>query len=745
MSDVLELAKERLIQAKSGWDKIYSKARNDLAFLSDDEFAQWDKGEADARRSVRRPVIEIDQLTQYVHQVSNDIRMNTPTIKVIPADGGSDTETAEIIEGRIKAIEYKSNADAAYDMAADFSIKSSIGFIRVDHRYVKDDGFEQELCIKRVVNPQAVMIDPDSIEPDGSDAKYGFVFEEISRKQFEKKYKGKAAVSFGDELSADKQGDQDLITIAEYFYLEDQDEEYGLLEDGSTERVGKGKYKQTRKVKKSKVMRCWVSGEDLLTEPSPFPGKYIPLVPVYGEEAWVNGKRHLFSLIRKAKSSAMMYNVLASSEIEILLKQQQAPVQAAVGQMRGFEEQWKTPDKAMVLYYHTTDANGVQVPPPQRLQPPIVSSGYAAAKFDAENNIKKSLGMYSAALGKREGDSSGKALIQLERSSDLATMHFGDNLIRSITHVGKIIVCALPEVEDTERVVQIIGKEDEIKQVGINGAIADNQKRTYDFSKGVWDVRVITGAAFTTQRQEAAQMYADLLGKMPDLMPVIGDLAFKYQDAPGAQAISNRLKKLVDPKLLEESDQNDPKAQNPQIQQLTAEATQVMEAAQAEIQQLQAKLAELQARLDSKEAEISVKISDSQSKAEIEMAKIEAQKAELEIQTNIRAVELKLKARELDIKEQEMLLKSQQSIPEPNQSAVLPQGLQVTKTPEQLAAEDRHRQSELEQEKQELEIRAMQTQSLINALGDISQKLTDLSKPKSIVFASDGQTPIGIE
>lgn len=736
MSDVLELAKERLTQAKAGWDKIYAKARNDLAFLSDDEFAQWDKGEADARRSVRRPVVEIDQLTQYIHQVSNDIRMNTPTIKVIPADSGSDIETAEIIEGRIKAIEYKSNADAAYDMAADFSIKSSIGFIRVDHRYVKEDGFEQELCIKRVVNPQAIMIDPDSIEPDGSDAKYGFVFEEISRKQFEKKYKGKAAVSFGDELSTDKLGDQDMITIAEYFYLEDEEEEYGLLEDGTTEKASGKKYKRTRKIKKPRVMRCWVSGEDLLTEPSPFPGKYIPLVPVYGEEAWVNGKRHLFSLIRKAKSSAMMYNVLASSEIEILLKQQQAPIQAAVGQMRGFEEQWKNSDKAMVLYYHTTDANGVQVPPPQRLQPPIVSSGYASAKFDAENNIKKSLGMYSAALGKREGDSSGKALIQLEQSSDLATMHFGDNLIRSITHVGKIIVCALPEVEDTERVVQIIGKEDEIKQVGINGAMADKQKRTYDFGKGEWDVRVITGAAFTTQRQEAAQMYADLLGKMPDMMPIIGDLAFKYQDAPGAQAISNRLKKLVDPKLLEESERGDEAAIDPQVQALTAEATQVMEVAQAEIQQLQQQLAKMEAETQTAE----LKRQQDAVKSDIERLKKEQRIAELEIENQVKDYQLQ--------QAQAMIPPpAEESVVQPSEEELMQQ-LEAVQS-ERLAKEQQEAEEmAMTQREEELKTLSLQQQQmLIDGISGVQQMLGQLvqavNKPKSIVTDANGN-PVGI-
>lgn len=633
--DILDQALAHYELAKDGWREINEKAVQDQQFLSDAPYAQWDEREAQARISVNRPVVEIDQLSQFVHQVANDIRQNTPAIKVLPIGDDTDVETAEMISGRIKAIEYKSNADSAYDMAADFAIRSSLGYIRVDHGYVSDKGFEQELKIIRVVNPQAILLDPCSIEPDGSDAKFGFVFDKISVADFKKKYPDATPCSFGEEMERSPQ-DKDMLTIAEYFHIEENEEEYGLNDDGSSEIVADGKrYKSMRKVKKPKVSRCWLSGKDTLTEPSKFPGKYVPLVPVYGEEAWIEGKRNLYSLIRKAKSSAMMYNSLKSSETEVLLKQQQAPVQAAVGQMRGFEDDWKTPDKAMVLYYHQTDVNGQPAPAPQRLNPPVVSSGYAQASLDAENNIRKTIGMYNAGVGKREGQASGVALKQLEMSGDTASLHFADNLNRSVAQVGKIIVCALPEIEDSPRTVSIITEEDEIKTIGINGKTVEGQKKTYDFTKGEYDVRVVAGPSFTTQRQEAGAMYADLIGKMPDLMPVIGDLVFKYQDNPGAQAISSRLKKLVDPKLLDESerDKEQPDAALVQLQQ---EAQQVIEAAQQEIQKLTMELEKAKADNSAKQADVQVKGGELQ----------------------LKAAELKIKQEELVLKREEMAVKA---------------------------------------------------------------------------------------
>lgn len=629
--DILDQALAHYDTAKDGWNEINEKAIQDQYFLSDEPYAQWDEREAQSRISVGRPVVEIDQLSQFVHQVSNDIRQNTPAIHVLPVGDDTDVETAEMIAGRIKAIEYKSNADAAYDMAADFAIRSSLGFIRVDHDYVSSKGFEQELRILRVINPQAIRIDPCSVEPDGSDAKFAFVFDKITVKDFKKKYPEATPVSFGEESSNAAPQDKDTLTIAEYFYIQEDEEEHGLLPDGTSEVVsGKKSYKSTRKIAKPTVMRCWLAGKDVLTEPSRFPGKYIPIVPVYGEEAWIDGKRNLYSLIRKSKSSAMMYNALKSSETEVLLKQQQAPVQAAVGQMRGFEDDWKTPDKAMVLYYHQTDVNGNPAPPPQRLAPPQVSQGYAQASIDAEANIRKTLGMYNAGVGKREGQASGVALKQLEMSGDTASLHFADNLNRSVAQVGKIIVCALPEIEDTARVVSIITREDDIKPIGINGKTVEGQDRSYDFRKGEYDVRVIAGPSFTTQRQEAAAYYQEVLKTLPPEVAVqVLDLVFKYQDSPGSQALSARFKKLVDPKLLDESER-DKDAPDQALQQMQAEAQQIMEVAKAEIDKL---------------------TQENQALKSDQMIKV--------IDTKIKGEELAIKKEELQIKKVEMASKNE--------------------------------------------------------------------------------------
>lgn len=733
--ETLKRAKDRYKTAKDGWSDVYSKAIDDQNFLSDEPFAQWDKEEATNRTRVKRPVLTIDQLGQFIHQVVNDVRMNTPTIKVLPDGDGADIETAEIFEGLIKAIEYNSKADSAYDTAVDFSVKSSIGFIRVDHDYIASTGFEQELLIKRIINPQSILLDPDSIEADGSDAKYAFVLEEIDKEEFKKLYPKAAPVSFGDEnpnktLQSDKK-----ITIAEYFEIVETSKTIGLKDDGGDEEVGEDapdkKYKTTRKVSKCTVKRTKLSGEDVLDETT-FPGIYVPLVPVYGEEAWIEGKRQINSLIRKSKEAQYMYNLWKSLETELLLKQQQAPVQAAVGQMEGFEEDWKTPDKAMVLYYHQKDVEGNPAPPPQRLQPPTIPTGIVNAARETVDDIKATMGIYNAGLGEKSNVISGIAYNSQKKEGDVATFHFGDNLTRSIAHVGQILVFAIPEIYDAPRIIKIVGQEDEIKNIAINGAASTaDQERTFDLKKGKFNVRVITGPSATTVRQEAAAQYQQLITAMPELMPIIGDLVFKYQDTPGSQAISARLKKAVDPKYLDKSDleQGQP---DPQVQALQGQLQEVMQAAQQQIQELQQQLADKQGDMQLKAGdlqlkgkELEIKQGDQQIKAQSDATKAQLDQAKLALD----AKKLQLDA---------YVAQKEAPAAQPSQPAAIKldtTGFQMMKTPEQQQMD----QDKAENEAAEMQAKMAATQAVIDALGGIQQQLAGLTNATMETAAQTAQ------
>lgn len=650
--DVIGRALARFKNEQSNWSEIYTKAREDLDFLGDDVSAQWNAQDFNERIKTGRPVLTIDQLSQFVHQVANDIRMNTPSINVIPDDKEADLETADVFKGIIRTIEYKSSADDVYDTAATNAVKCSVGFIRVDHEYCDELTFEQDLVIKRVINPLAVYIDSASIECDGRDAKYAFIVEPIRVDQFKKQFPEFSPISFEPDKTQEQFKDDEFINIAEYFEVIEETKEVGLREDGEIEEYTEGgNYRSKRKVTKRKIKRYKLSGADILEE-TDFPGKYIPIVPVYGEEAWKDGKRNIFSLIRKSKQAQQMFNYWKSLETEIIMKQPNAPVMVPEGAIEDYKEDWLNPAKSMALRYRHMDDKGQPIPPPQRLAPPTMPSGVIGAAQQAVDDIKATMGMYNASLGMRSNEQSGKAIMARQQEGDVATFHFLDNLIRSITQVGRILVCAIPEIYDTPRLIKMFGDEGEIEEVGVNGAIAEGQEMAFDLKKGKYNVRVLTGAPYTTKRQEAAAFFENVVSRQPELMQVMGDLLFKNMDFAGAQEMAARMKKLIDPKLLDENEDIDPEKE---------QLKQIVEQGKGMVMQMQQEMAGLQEQLNNKQMDLQVKAVSEQTKAQLDREKnqLEANKAQLDFQ--IKTQELKIKEAELALKAKELEIKTAQT------------------------------------------------------------------------------------
>lgn len=716
-------------KAKDYWSEIYQQWVDDVRFSIglDHHYGK------DEDTCLREGLLTVPVLPQFIHQVVNDMRMNTPSINVLPSeDEQSDIDTAKILKGWIRNIEYKSKADAVYDTASEYAVRGGFGFARIDHDYIDDYSDKQELLMKRVQNPMSVYLDPSYIECDGSDAEYGFILQPITKEEFEKKFPGKTYSSF-DDKQLNEGNDQREVNICEFFTKEysEQTNEYG------------------RKIRKVTVKRYLFSGVDTLEETT-FPGKYIPIVPFLGEEVWVDGKRYLLSLIRNAKDAQRRLNKWATKESQILDMSPIAPIMAPLGSVEDFGPEYAKIGDVTVIRYRQYDAAGQPLNKPERLAAPQIPTGFVNAMQEAGEQVKQAMGMYNASIGARSNETSGVAIDARKVEGEVATFHFADNRNRSIQHLGRILVCAAPEVLDTARIIQIIGDEDEPKLVGINGmGMQEGQDKPYDLRKGKYDVRVTTGASYTTKRQEAAALLSDLITKTPQLMGVMGDLLFKNMDIAGADAIAARVKKTI-PKELLADEEAQMKGEQP-IDPEKEEMAQIIEALSGQLQQVEAAL---------------------QSKQGEEAAKM----AELKIKQE----ELAIKQQEVGIKEADMKLKYlqalQQTEPQVEVTKEMPQGeIQAIVSPddpipvlearirakleeqamaEQEAAmkarkEAEEQQMELEREAAEneiklvdMEMRKQQTESLLQAVNQIAMQLNNLtaqvSQPITVVRDESG-------
>lgn len=612
--ELLSIAKEQFkrVVAAEGENRQYML--DDLRFraASPDNKYQWPdsirmKRETDG--AGQRPCLTINKIPQHVNQVTNDIRQNRPSIKVIPVDDEADPEVAEVLNGIIRHIQYSSDADVAYDTAADNEVTAGVGYIRVLTDYIDDKSFDQDILIKRIKNPFTVYMDPAMTEPDGSDARFCFITEMISKEEFEAEYPNAEVTDWETQGRGDDHEnwfEDKKVRVAEWWRVEEETKTLSLWANGQMsydgddlmaigviegERPIKTRQVQKRVVKFRKITACEI------LEESDWAGYYIPIARAVGNEFDIEGKMIVSGIVRNAKDAQRMYNYWASQEVEMLALAPKAPFIGAAGQFEGFETEWGTANTTNYAYLEynpvvDTAAGETPFPPPQRSAPPQPSAGIIQAKIGAADDIKSATGQYDASLGQRSNETSGKAIMARQREGDIGTFHYVDNLSRAIRHVGRIIVDLIPKIYDTKRIARIIGEDDEIDTATIdpNQPQAMTEKRDesgkviekiYNPGVGRYDVAVIVGPSYTTKRQEAAEAMTSMVQGNPQLWQVIGDLLVKNMDWPGADEMAKRLKATLLPAVQGEDDEVPP-----HVKQAINEAMQHMEQMKGQIQQL---------------------------------------------------------------------------------------------------------------------------------------------------------------
>lgn len=620
--EILRLARERFTLSSIAENEIRKEALDDLEFRAG---RQWPDDVKMARVIDNRPCLVINRIPQFIRQITNDQRQNRPAIKVSPIDDMGDVETAEILQGMIRHIEYNSNAEIAYDTAFEGAVTKSFGFFRVITDYVDPMSFDQEILIKRIRNAFSVYMDCNSKEPDGSDANWAFIFEDTSKEEFKAQYKDSELAnsnewrSIGDQTPGWIQ--ETTVRVAEYFYKEYKTITLALLSNGYTvdkakltpEILAEAKIVRERQAQIPVIKWCKINGHEIL-EKTEWLGQWIPIIPVIGDELDINGKRVLEGIVRHAKDSQRMYNYWASTETETIALSPRAPWIVAEGQIPvEYESQWKTANSKnhAFLPYKTTSVNGQLAPAPQRnvFEPPV--QAITQARGLAADDMKATTGVYDSALGNSANDVSGVAIQRRNHQSQTSNFHFIDNLSRSLRHAGRIIVDLIPKIYDTERAVRILGEDGQQEIVQLNKMFLKNGKnQLINISAGKYDVTVDTGPSYATKRQEAVASMLDLTRSYPQAAKFAGDLMIRNMDWPGAQQIADRLKKTLPPGL-----QDDDKNEKPP---LPAEV-------QAQMSQMGQMIDQLSQRLNQTTEIIKNKTMELQSKERIEALKAETE------------------------------------------------------------------------------------------------------------------------
>ncbi len=586
---IVQQAQKRFERCEEVENEFWKRFVEDVRFANGDSDNgwQWEDSASQSRKKKGKPCLTINKVRQHCLQIINDAKQNKPSVKTLPVDGTADIQIAKILDGCIRHIEYNSHAEIAYDTATEFAVQGGLGYWRIVTEYAHDGSFDQEIFIRRIKNPRTVRLDPDIQSGDGADAKFAFVFEDMSKEEFEAAYPGETAgeIVFPSEGQGNTWLGKDRIRVAEYFAKGSKTDTLiahpikgtvllSKLDEEERKAVDADKSIKRRPVEQPTITWYKIAGNKVIDERE-WPGRYIPIVRVIGEEIDIDGKIERKGHVRPLKDPQRMYNFMSSAQTEFIALQTKTPFVAAAEAIEGYENLWANAnhENAAYLPYNSRDENGNEIPRPQREQPPVGAQAYLTAMQTAQQELMMASGQYQENFGQQSNADAGVAIQARQRQGDKATYHFIDNLARAIRFTGRILVDLIPKVYDTARVLRIVGEDgnEQFAKIdpkqqhpvvdGTTGqpfqadpnaqpSLQQAAQLIYNPSIGRYDVTVEVGPSFETRRQEAFNALSEIIGKNEDLMNKAGDLLFKAADFPMAQDVAERLRRAIPAALL---------------------------------------------------------------------------------------------------------------------------------------------------------------------------------------------------
>lgn len=577
------MARRKLMDAY--WGEIHGEMRTDWnIYLLD----QW-TNEAKTKRK-GRPMVTCDITRKFVKAVIAPTQSAPPGVKLTGRNENARLKSQAIGEA-IRFFEDISGAQYAYTWGQECAAVGGIGFVKTYYEISKNQFLPMVVGVGRVDDPFSVLLDPDAILLDGSDA--------ID------------CVEIHGTTTRAKSGKEHKQKVT-YWY-----------KDTATDQVK------------------WALIEgDCIEEKGVWAGHNIPITPIYGEVFTIAGKRHVFGVIRQIRDYQRTFNYTTSEMIE---RTAMAPKSTWMVDDRTPQQYIDDMVESMgspvpVIKYKSSvkgaDGQDINITPPTRNNDAPDVSWVTPMLTNALQGAKETTGIYDSALGNESQELSGVAIKARAANSDRGQLVYSEHLQISLKGVGFNMLDLMEAVIEPAGVLP--GRKEDgtvtAYQIGNNApqmAVNNGQFGGVisDLSSLDLDISVSSGKAYATRKEEGFEKLVELLKLDPASAPKVLDLLVDGMDFPGGDGIAKRLAP--------------PGANIPEGGIDPAIAMQEQQQAQATIADLQTQLQKMQ----QDNAQLAMTIQQN--------AYLELQKQQIKSQTDmaIKQMEINAKMQETAIKE----------------------------------------------------------------------------------------------
>ena len=583
------------------WESVArERFLEDLKFRhgDSDNGYQWPGAVKALRDADNRPCLTMNIIRQHNLTISNEARKNKSSVKFKAMGGGATQESANVYRDIMQYIEDKSRAQNIFTQARNFQIDGGIGWFRLVTDYVSADSMNQMPYIYPVRDPLSILVDPDRVQDDYSDINWGFAFDWVPNDQFEEAYPEISELVGDSPLGSgtiyNGWDSKNHKAVCEYFRrVKKKDKLVSFVHLGERHTIRKSKLHpelheevlkdpltKIRDVEDATIEWYLIAGQKVIDKTT-WLGKFIPLIPIIGEETVIDGVLDRKGHTRAMKDAQRMYNYNASGQVEFGALQGKTPWTAAAKAIEQFEDIWNSANKVnhAVLPYNHTDDEGNPIPPPQRTEPPVGSPLYQQGMDTAFNQMMMTSGQWQNQMGMMGNERTGSAISKRQQQGDTATYHFQDNYEKALINLGKQIIDLVPKILDTKQVLKMQAEDgvdyelviDPTAKEAYYEELAHDQtvvKRIFNPQVGEYDIAPSVGPEYGSKREETVDALTLILTQNPGLTGIIGDILLSAMDFDKADEAARRLKRMVPPQALGTGPSQQEQLQQQQIQQL---------------------------------------------------------------------------------------------------------------------------------------------------------------------------------
>ena len=484
---------------------------------------------------------EFNILRKAGRQIMSDLRSNPVQVDFEPIQE-SRNDSADLLDGIYRADDRVNTSLEAYDNGSNEAIVAGVGAWELCAEYERPGDESRNQVIRRKPIYEAnnnVFWDPDAKLLDKSDANYVCILEAFTHEGYEElvyKLTGRdeefdpSSFAFPEESYTFPWigGDQQVVYVGKFYVRQKVTDtlitfndplgnpvQYreSMLDDVIDDLIDAGyEITDTMEIERYGVTKYIASGAEILATYE-VSGEHIPVVPVYGERAYVEGEEHYEGITRLAKDPQRLRNFQMSYLADIVSRSPRPKPIFTAQQIQGFEfmyEENGADSNYPYLLQHLVDKDGKELPlgpagtMPEQPIPQALAESLLLTRQAVEDVANPGLPQDIA-----DPDLSGKAVALLQNRLDQQSMVYQQNMKHAKRRDGEIYASMASELYDAPREVTIMRPDGSRDHLQIMETVMD--KRTgelvvlNDVSNSMFNVYSDIGPSYSTKKEQTLE------------------------------------------------------------------------------------------------------------------------------------------------------------------------------------------------------------------------------------------------